>query len=163
VVYGGGVLALGEVAAITLPDGELAGYEFVEPGEVAERVSPLPTRRIAACVDAVVAGHESNCRSRMPRFWLRGKTGAGNAPHPAGRRLSRGGPGGRSTLIPFGEMNSGLAARADQPSLRSQLCVSLHQRPSRHPEVSGQAAAPASHGCHRRSVLPAELLESPRP
>ncbi len=32
VVYDGGVLAPGEVAAITLPDGELAGYEFVEPG-----------------------------------------------------------------------------------------------------------------------------------
>jgi hypothetical protein len=56
VVYGGGVLAPGEVAAITLQDGELAGYEFVEPGEVAERVSPLLARRIAACVDAVVAG-----------------------------------------------------------------------------------------------------------
>jgi ADP-ribose pyrophosphatase YjhB (NUDIX family) len=56
VVYDGGVLAPGEVAAITLQDGELAGYEFVEPGEVAERVSPLLARRIAACVDAVVAG-----------------------------------------------------------------------------------------------------------
>jgi hypothetical protein len=40
----------------TLQDGELAGYEFVEPGEVAERVIPLLARRIAACVDAVVAG-----------------------------------------------------------------------------------------------------------
>lgn len=56
VVYDGGVLASGEVAAITLPDGELAGYEFVKPGEVAERVSPLLARRIAACVDALVAG-----------------------------------------------------------------------------------------------------------
>jgi len=28
VVYDGGVLASGEVAAITLQDGELAGYEF---------------------------------------------------------------------------------------------------------------------------------------
>ena len=55
-VYDGGVLAPGEVAAITLPDGELAGYEFVKPGEVAERVSPLLARRIAACVDALVAG-----------------------------------------------------------------------------------------------------------
>jgi anti-sigma regulatory factor (Ser/Thr protein kinase) len=56
VVYDGGVLAPGEVAAITTQDGELAGYEFVEPGEVAERVSPLLARRIAACVDAVRAG-----------------------------------------------------------------------------------------------------------
>ena len=56
VVYDGGVLAPGEIAAITLQDGELAGYEFVAPGEVAERVSPLLARRIASCVDAVVAG-----------------------------------------------------------------------------------------------------------
>jgi 8-oxo-dGTP diphosphatase len=56
VVYDGGILAAAEVAAITLQEGELAGYEFVEPGEVAERVSPLLARRIAACVDAIVAG-----------------------------------------------------------------------------------------------------------
>jgi 8-oxo-dGTP diphosphatase len=56
VVYDGGVLAPGEVAAITLQDGELGGYEFVKPGEVAERVSPLLARRISACVDAVAAG-----------------------------------------------------------------------------------------------------------
>ena len=55
-VYNGGVLAPGEVAAITLHDGELDGYEFVEPGEVAERVSPLLARRIAACLDAIMAG-----------------------------------------------------------------------------------------------------------
>ena len=53
VVYDGGVLAPGEVAAITAQDGELAGYAFVEPDEVTERVSPLLARRIAACVDAV--------------------------------------------------------------------------------------------------------------
>ena len=56
VVYDGGVLAPGEVAVIVTQDGELAGYEFVEPGEVAERASPLLARRIAACVDAVRAG-----------------------------------------------------------------------------------------------------------
>jgi 8-oxo-dGTP diphosphatase len=56
VVYDGGVLAPGEVAAITLQDGELAGYEFVEPGTVGERVSPLLARRIAACVEALMVG-----------------------------------------------------------------------------------------------------------
>jgi len=56
VVYDGGVLGPDEVAAITLPDDELAGYEFVEPDAVAERVSPLLARRIAACVDAIAAG-----------------------------------------------------------------------------------------------------------
>ena len=55
-VYDGGVLAPGEVAAITTQDGELAGYAFVKADEVAERVSPLLARRIAACVDAVRAG-----------------------------------------------------------------------------------------------------------
>jgi hypothetical protein len=50
-MYDGGVLAPGEVAAITLPDGELVGYEFVKPDEV---VSPLLARGIAACVDALV-------------------------------------------------------------------------------------------------------------
>ncbi len=43
-------------AAITTQDGELAGYAFVKADEVAERVSPLLARRIAACVDAVRAG-----------------------------------------------------------------------------------------------------------
>jgi ADP-ribose pyrophosphatase YjhB (NUDIX family) len=56
VVYDGGVLGPDEVATITLPDDELAGYEFVEPGQVAEWVSPLLARRIAACVDAIAAG-----------------------------------------------------------------------------------------------------------
>ena len=55
-VYDGGVLAPGEVAAITMQDGELAGYAFVGPDEVAGRVSPLLARRIAACVDAVRSG-----------------------------------------------------------------------------------------------------------
>ena len=56
VVYDGDVLAPGEITAIVTQDGELAGYAFVEPDEVAGRVSPLLARRIAACVDAVRAG-----------------------------------------------------------------------------------------------------------
>src|ERR1039457_5211239 len=35
---------------------EGARYAFVEPGEVTARVRPLLARRIAACLDAVVAG-----------------------------------------------------------------------------------------------------------
>jgi 8-oxo-dGTP diphosphatase len=66
VVYDGGILAADEVAAITLQDGELAGYKFVEPGEVAERVSPLLARRIAACLDAVVAGDGDLAGRRLP-------------------------------------------------------------------------------------------------
>ena len=56
VAYDGGVLAPGEVAAITTQDGELAVYAFVKPDKVADRVSPLLARRIAACIDAVRAG-----------------------------------------------------------------------------------------------------------
>ncbi len=56
VVYDGGVLTESEIAAISLQDGELAGFEFVPPGEVPVRVSPLLGRRIAACVDAVAEG-----------------------------------------------------------------------------------------------------------
>jgi len=56
VVYDGGVLVPGEVAAITPQDGALAGYAFVKPEDVAERVSPLLARRIAACLDAAMAG-----------------------------------------------------------------------------------------------------------
>ena len=55
-VCDGGVLAAGEVAAITTQEGELAGYAFVNLDEVAERVSPLLARRIAACVEAIQAG-----------------------------------------------------------------------------------------------------------
>ena len=37
-------------------DGELAGFAFTEPGEVASLVTPLLARRIAACLEAVAAG-----------------------------------------------------------------------------------------------------------
>jgi len=55
-IYDGGTLTPNEVAAITLPAGELAGHEFVEPAAIAERVSPVLARRIAACLDAVATG-----------------------------------------------------------------------------------------------------------
>jgi 8-oxo-dGTP pyrophosphatase MutT (NUDIX family) len=53
IVYDGGVLSEDEVKEIVLADGELAGFEFVAPGEVAARVTPLLARRIGACLDAV--------------------------------------------------------------------------------------------------------------
>jgi hypothetical protein len=39
-----------------LADGELAGFAFTEPGDVASLVTPLLARRIAACLEAVAAG-----------------------------------------------------------------------------------------------------------
>jgi len=56
VVYDGGLLAAGEVDAITLPEDELAGFAFVAADELAARVMPVVARRIAACLDAKAAG-----------------------------------------------------------------------------------------------------------
>jgi 8-oxo-dGTP diphosphatase len=56
VVYDGGVLTPAEIDAITVQEGELAGFAFVVPAGVAERVTPLVGRRITACLDAVASG-----------------------------------------------------------------------------------------------------------
>jgi hypothetical protein len=72
VVYDGGVLAPGEVAAITLQDGELGGYEFVKPGEVAERVSPA-----AGPPDFRVRGRGRGRDSDLAGRWLPGDLIAG--------------------------------------------------------------------------------------
>lgn len=53
IVYDGGVLPAGDAGRIVLADGELAGFAFTERREVAARVTPLLSRRIAACLDAV--------------------------------------------------------------------------------------------------------------
>ncbi len=55
VVYDGGVLTATDIGAITLEDGELAGFAFVAAGEVAALVTPLLARRIAACQRAAAA------------------------------------------------------------------------------------------------------------
>ena len=56
VVYDGGVLPPADIDAITLPDGELAGFAFVRPAGVAEWVTPLVGRRIVACLEALMSG-----------------------------------------------------------------------------------------------------------
>lgn len=56
VVYDGGVLTPAEIGAITVQDGELAGFEFVCLAAVAERVTPLVGRRIAACLESLANG-----------------------------------------------------------------------------------------------------------
>ena len=56
VVYDGGVLTPAGIGAITVPDGELAGFAFVAPAAVTARVTPLVGRRIAACLRALAAG-----------------------------------------------------------------------------------------------------------
>ena len=56
VVYDGGVLSAEDAAAIRLADGELARFAFVGRDEVAGLVTPLLSRRLAACLDAAEAG-----------------------------------------------------------------------------------------------------------
>jgi 8-oxo-dGTP pyrophosphatase MutT (NUDIX family) len=56
IVYDGGVLTPDEIAAIRVPEEELAGWEFVEPDQVASRVTPSLSRRIAACMRALASG-----------------------------------------------------------------------------------------------------------
>ena len=56
VVYAGGVLSAADIDAVVLADGELEGFAFTEPGEVASLVTPLLARRVAACLEAVAAG-----------------------------------------------------------------------------------------------------------
>ena len=52
----GGVLSAEDAAAIRLADGELARFAFVGRDEVAGLVTPLLSRRLAACLDAAEAG-----------------------------------------------------------------------------------------------------------
>jgi 8-oxo-dGTP diphosphatase len=66
VIYDGGVLAGDEIEAITVPEGELAGYEFVHPDQVAGRVTPLVARRIAASLEALAAGTVTSLAGGSP-------------------------------------------------------------------------------------------------
>ena len=56
IVYDGGVLSASDAEALVLADGELAGFAFTPPSEVANRVTPLLARRITACLEAVASG-----------------------------------------------------------------------------------------------------------
>ena len=56
VIYDGGVLSPSDIAAITVPADELAGFAFVPAGQVAKRVRPIVARRIEACLNALDTG-----------------------------------------------------------------------------------------------------------
>jgi 8-oxo-dGTP pyrophosphatase MutT (NUDIX family) len=66
VVYDCGVLTPSEIAAITVPDGELAGFAFVEPAQVAERVTSLVGRRITASLEALASGSVASLEAGRP-------------------------------------------------------------------------------------------------
>lgn len=66
VVYDGDVLTADDVAAITVPTGELAGFAFVSPGQVSGRVTPLVARRISASLQALTAGTVASLEDGRP-------------------------------------------------------------------------------------------------
>jgi 8-oxo-dGTP diphosphatase len=66
VVYDGGVLTARDIEAIIVQEGELVGFAFVRPGEVARRVTPLVSRRITACLNALAAGTVASLEDGSP-------------------------------------------------------------------------------------------------
>ena len=56
IIYDGGVLGPGDIAAITVPDGELDGFAFFAPSQVDGQVRPVVGRRIRACLLALATG-----------------------------------------------------------------------------------------------------------
>jgi 8-oxo-dGTP diphosphatase len=66
IVYDGGVLPARQADGIVLADGELAWFAFTGPGEVKARVTPLLSRRIAACLDAIAQGTVAALKDGSP-------------------------------------------------------------------------------------------------
>jgi 8-oxo-dGTP diphosphatase len=66
VVYDGGVLTTKDIQAIVVQVGELGGFTFVRPEQVAGRVTPLVARRIAACLEALGAGTVASLEGGSP-------------------------------------------------------------------------------------------------
>ena len=66
VVYDGGVLTPADVDAIKVPDDELAGFAFIEPGAVTGMATPLVGRRIGACLEAVADGTVASLEAGRP-------------------------------------------------------------------------------------------------
>ncbi len=66
VVYDGGIFTKRDVGAITVPTGELIGFAFVYPDEVADRVTPLVARRISASLQALAAGTVASLEDGRP-------------------------------------------------------------------------------------------------
>jgi 8-oxo-dGTP diphosphatase len=66
VVYDGDVLSAEDIDTIVVQDGELAGYAFADPDQVAARVTPLVADRITACLDALAAGTVASLEGGRP-------------------------------------------------------------------------------------------------
>jgi 8-oxo-dGTP diphosphatase len=66
VVYDGGVLTPADIDDITMQDGELAGFAFIQPDAVAGLVTPLVGRRIGACLEALAGGTVASLEGGSP-------------------------------------------------------------------------------------------------
>jgi 8-oxo-dGTP diphosphatase len=66
VIYDGGTLTSNEVSAIRVPADELAGFGLVPASRVAERVTPLLARQIAAALEALATGTVASLENGSP-------------------------------------------------------------------------------------------------
>jgi ADP-ribose pyrophosphatase YjhB (NUDIX family) len=66
VVYDGGVLSPADNGGITVQDGELAGFAFVCPAAVGQRVTSLVGRRIAESLEALASGTVASLEGGSP-------------------------------------------------------------------------------------------------
>lgn len=67
-IYDGGVLSPADIAAITVPAAELAGFAFFAPGQLDGRVRPVVGRRIRACLQALATGGTAELEDGAPRL-----------------------------------------------------------------------------------------------
>ena len=65
-VYDGGVLTAGEIAAITVPPDELAGFALVPPERISPLVRPALDRRIRAALTALTDGSVASLEDGYP-------------------------------------------------------------------------------------------------
>jgi len=65
-IYDGGVLGPADIAAITVPDAELAGFAFFGPAQTGRQVRPVVGRRIRACLRALATGVTSELEDGDP-------------------------------------------------------------------------------------------------
>ena len=60
------VLTASDIKAIGVQDGELASFAFVDAAQVADLMTPLVARHIAACLDALAAGTVASLEGGSP-------------------------------------------------------------------------------------------------
>jgi 8-oxo-dGTP pyrophosphatase MutT (NUDIX family) len=66
VVYDSGVLSDSEIEQIVLVDGELSEFAFVERDKAGQLLTPVLTRRVASCLDALAAGSAATLENGSP-------------------------------------------------------------------------------------------------